>query len=249
MDRTVERAHAITELHTLLLEAAGVEEFVEGVAQAAAARIRPDAHVAIMLKRQGRPTGVASSDERAAQCDEVEFAANEGPCLTSAETGERIVIQELERGDERWPAWADAARQVGFRSAAAIPRSVREGVDIAINLYSEDPGVWDDDALATAEMYADEVARTLRLCLRSADQAEINEDLKAALASRAVIDQAMGVIMAENRCSSEEAFRILRSASQNRNLKLRDVAASLIENVTGVAPQPGTEFAERKPGT
>ena len=248
MDQTVERAHAITELHTLLLEAAGVEEFVEGVAQAAAARIAPDAHVAIMLKRQGRPTGVASSDERAAQCDEVEFAAGEGPCLTSAETGELIVIQELE-GDERWPAWADAARRAGFRSAAAVPRPVREGVDIAINLYSQDPGVWDEGALATAEMYADEVARTLRLCLRSADQAEINEDLKAALASRAVIDQAMGVIMAENRCSSEEAFRILRSASQNRNLKLRDVAAALIENVTGVAPRPGTEFAERKPGT
>lgn len=246
MDRTVERAHAITELHTLLLEAAGVEEFVEGVAQAAAAHIRPDAHVAIMLKRQGRPVGVAASDERAAQCDEVEFAADEGPCLTSAETGERIVIQELD-GDERWPAWAAAARQAGFRSAAAIPRQVREGVHIAINLYSEQPGVWDDDALSTAEMYADEVARTLRLCLRSADQAEINEDLKTALASRAVIDQAMGVIMAENRCSSEEAFRILRSASQNRNLKLRDIAATLIENITGVAPQPGTAFAERRP--
>lgn len=241
---TVERAHAITELHTLLLSAPSVEEFVEGVAQSAARLIAPGTHVAIMLKRQGRPTGVASSDARAARCDEVEFAANDGPCLSSIDEGRVLVIDRLEDGD-RWPAWRRAARAEGFGSAAAVPRRVRDDVDIALNLYRDEQGAWDEISLARAEMYADEVARTLRVCLRAADQAEMNEDLRAALASRAVIDQAMGVIMAENRCSSEDAFRILRSASQNRNVKLRDVAAALIESVTGVAPVAPADFVSR----
>ncbi len=62
--------------------------------------------------------------------------------------------------------------------------------------------------------------------------------LRASLASRAVIDQAIGVIMAQQRCTATDAFDVLRSASQNRNIKLRQVAEQIITGLTGHPPQP-----------
>ncbi|HEX5288842.1 MAG TPA: ANTAR domain-containing protein [Streptosporangiaceae bacterium] len=75
--------------------------------------------------------------------------------------------------------------------------------------------------------------------MRQAEQADLTEQLRAALASRAVIDQALGVIMGQERCTSARAFEILRSASQNRNIKLREVAASIVTSVSGAPPRQG----------
>ena len=65
----------------------------------------------------------------------------------------------------------------------------------------------------------------------------LTDQLRASLASRAVIDQAIGVIMAQQRCTATDAFAILRTASQNRNLKLRQVAEQLVTGITGHPPQ------------
>ena len=135
--------------------------------------------------------------------------------------------------ETRWPSWRAAAHAQGFGSAAALPRTVRPGVAIAVNLYAPAPHAWSHSAMAVADLYADQVARALVLCLRNADQAELNADLRAALVSRAVIDQAIGVIMAENRCGPDDAMTILRTASRHRKLKVRDVAASVVEGSPG----------------
>lgn len=90
--------------------------------------------------------------------------------------------------------------------------------------------------------YAEEAARLLRLAYAMADQAALAQQLESALASRSTIDQAVGVIMAQNRVQAEDAFAILRAASQHRNVKLREVAAALIENVTGQPPSTAPTF-------
>lgn len=237
------RAAAITELQAILVDSMAVEEFVAGVAERAAQRVAPHTHVSVTLVRQGHPTTVASSDARAAACDEVEYAAGSGPCLTAIEERRTIAVAEISE-ETRWRAWRNAALGEGFRSSAALPASVYEGVDMALNLYSEDRDAWDGPAMARAELYAEEVGRALMLCLRATEQARVNTELRAALASRATIDQAMGVIMAQNRCSADEAFAVLRRASQHRNVKLRDVAAAVIQGITGVAPAPPRQFSD-----
>jgi AmiR/NasT family two-component response regulator len=70
----------------------------------------------------------------------------------------------------------------------------------------------------------------------------MSENLQHALASRAVIDQALGIIMGQNRCTADEAFDILRATSQNRNVKLRDVAAAMVAAVSGHPPVSGARF-------
>lgn len=239
-----QRIVAITELQTLLLGTAGVEDFVEGVARAAARHVGTATSATITLRRDGRPTLVGASDPRAAMCDEVEYAADDGPCLTSIETGQIVHVPDLSV-ETRWPAWRVAACDSGFASAAALPREVRPGVHIALNLYAAGAHAWDEPAIAIADMYADEISRTVALCLRSTDQVELNADLRAALVSRAVIDQAIGVVMAENRCTADEALAILRSASRHRKVKLREVAAVVVEAVTGSPPRERDTFRQR----
>ena len=238
------RVVAVTALQDVLLQAAGVDEFLEGVAQAAARHVGPATSATITLRRDGRPTLVAASDSRAAQCDEIEYATDDGPCLSAIDLGRMVHAPDLNR-ETRWPQWRAAAQRNGYGSAAALPRAVRPGAHIALNLYASEPNSWDDAAIAVADMYADEIARVATLSLRSADQAELNADLHAALLSRAVIDQAIGVVMAENRCGADEAMTVLRSASRHRKVKLREVAATIIEGVTGVAPSTADTFGRR----
>ena len=244
MDDPLDRAALLDELQDLLLATPALEGFVEGVARAAAEHIGPAAAATVSMQRHGRPYAVAASDPLSAACDEVEYAADDGPCLDALRLGRVVASADL-AVDSRWPAWRDAALSRGFRSVAAVPSPVRPGVAIALNLYARATDAWDDQVLPVAHLYADQISRAMHLYLRSTDQTELNADLRAAIVSRSVIDQAIGVIMAQNRCTEDRAIEILRSASQHRNVKLRDLAASLIESVTGSAPKGADTFHER----
>nr|WP_269449886.1 ANTAR domain-containing protein [Auraticoccus cholistanensis] len=118
---------------------------------------------------------------------------------------------------------------------------LRPGDRLVLNCYGEDKTLLDPAAVERAQQFVDELAATLPVALRIAQQASDVHHLQQALVNRSVIDQALGVLMAQNRCSRDEAFGILRRASQNRNVKLRDVAAAIVERLTGhpVAPPAG----------
>ncbi|MDQ0373357.1 GAF and ANTAR domain-containing protein [Cellulomonas humilata] len=235
---------ALVALQSLLVDAVSVEDFADGVAQAAAHHVSPATSATITLRREGRPTLMSASDPAAAACDEVEYATGHGPCLEAIDTGRLVHVADVAR-ETRWPRWQATTLAHGFGSAAALPRPVRPGVEIALNLYAPEPRAWTESALSIADVYADQVACGLTLFLRTADQAELNADLRAALVSRAVIDQAIGVIMAENRCTSADAMSILRRASRNRKTKLRDMAATVLEGVAGSPPCDVDTFVER----
>ena len=96
-----------------------------------------------------------------------------------------------------------------------------------------DGGSYDEVTLRRATLFAEEVARTIPAAVRIIEADERASQLEQALVARSIIDQALGVLMSQNRCTREAAFGILRRASQNRNVKLRDVAATIIERFTG----------------
>ena len=78
----------------------------------------------------------------------------------------------------------------------------------------------------------------LSLMLRLASYSELTDQLRSSLTSRAVIYQALGVIMAQERCTQTKAFEILRTASQHSNVKLRDIASAIVTSVSGEPPEP-----------
>jgi AmiR/NasT family two-component response regulator len=73
---------------------------------------------------------------------------------------------------------------------------------------------------------------------------QFTEQLKSSVASRSLIDQAIGVIMATEHCSQDRAFALLRGISQNTNVKLRDLAADIVTNASGEPPRPTTPFED-----
>ena len=243
MDAERDRVRAIVELQGILADTEGLQDYLDKVAASAADHIAPEAQATVTLQRDGRTTVAASSGPGARECDEIEYAVGSGPCLSALETGRPFLIPSLEK-ESRWPRWTAAALDRGFRSGAAFPAEVEDGPAVAINVYTTVPGGTDGSERAGLA-YAEEASRALRLVLRLADEAELTADLRATLASRQVIDQAVGVIMAQNRCTASEAVDILKSASQNRNMKLRDVAARIVEALTGHPADATVTFAPR----
>jgi GAF domain-containing protein len=134
---------------------------------------------------------------------------------------------------ERWPAFAAAANDVGMRSFLASPLIAADQAIGSLNLYSTSPDGFDelDDALVALFSAQASVALANARLYRSAQR--LSDQLQEALDSRAVIEQAKGVLMAQHRVGPEEAFELLRDRSQRENRKLRDVAREVVQSLRG----------------
>lgn len=238
------RVGALDEIQELLVSAVPVDELLDVIVGHAARRSGGSAAITVRL---GRTTAVAAaSDPLAAACDRAEQQAGEGPCLDASREQRRITVPDV-HDDLRWPAWREATLAAGFCATAALPAARHDvvDVDLAIDLYHPEPGEWGEDVLADVARLADDAARAVAVAAQAQEQRRTNEDLRSAMAARAVIDQALGVVMAQNRCGPEEAFDILRRASQTRNQKMRDLAAAMVASVSGQAARSPHDFQER----
>ena len=184
---------------------------------------------------------VASSDNRANLVDEVQYGFDDGPCLTSLASGRTILIDNLAE-DANWPGYRIAAVGHGVRSSLSIPVSGGGDTLGALNFYASTPYFFGPTERTAAARFATEAGHAVTLSVRLAERAEMTEHLQAALASRAVIDQALGVIMTQQRCSPDEAFDLLRGISQNRNVKVREVAVEIVTAVSGRLPISHAHF-------
>lgn len=137
---------------------------LEGYAVGARERLGPDTHASIVIRRGQQVAFAGASDERAARCDQVEVREGEGPCITAMQELHGVLVTDVD-ADKRWPVWADAASQAGFRSAAALPAYVDDETTIAVNLYSEDLDPWDRERLIGIDQYVQKVAEAVRLQL------------------------------------------------------------------------------------
>jgi GAF domain-containing protein len=224
-------AGALTELANLMLATPSVQQLLDDVAQLAAAVVWPAAS-GITLRRDRQPVTVASSSPLASLVDEDQYAAGEGPCLHSLVTGRVVTVTDMET-EERWEGYKGGALSHGVGSSLSLPLAIDGENRGALNLYSTEPRAFGPAETDGAQAFAAHTATALTLVTRQAKQTELTEQLRAALASRSVIDQATGILMAQGRCGQREAFARLRSASQRQNRKLRDIAADVVEAVGG----------------
>jgi GAF domain-containing protein len=234
---------AYTELQNLLLDGPNVTGFLQQLATLAAALI-PQTSCGVTIRRGHQVATVASSDEFAMQLDEIQYGHGQGPCLQATRTRERVQVTDL-AAEDRWGDYRVHALAAGVRSSVSLPLIVDSASIGALNLYSRAPGNFDEPDIRRAELFASQAATALTLLLRQAKQATIEDQLLEGLATRAIIDQALGIVMAQRQISSTAAFAILREASQNGNRKLSIIAAELIETVTGHPPLPPRPFTRR----
>lgn len=131
--------------------------------------------------------------------------------------------------------------EVAACASVPVPVPSAGGGETMLTVYSDHPGVFGPEAVRAVERAAEEAAAAVALALRLDAQTHRAENLSAALESRTVVDLAAGIIMAQNNCSQQRAVEILRSVSNSRNVKIRDIAAGV---VAVVSDRVSTHFEE-----
>jgi transcriptional regulator with GAF, ATPase, and Fis domain len=234
-------ASASGQLLGLLVQAPDLDTFLDKMVRLAAQVVTPDAACGLTTRSDGRPFTVAASNDLAAQVDEVQYGTDEGPCLDSLRSGTLIQVDDLRR-EERWNSYRPHAIAHGVVSSLSLPLTVNGETLGALNLYSAAPAAFAGPQREHAEAFAAQCAAALAVSLRHVRQAQEQHQLAEAMVSRGVIDQAIGILIGQHRCTATTAFDLLRQASQHRNRKLRDIAADIITNVSGQPPQPRPGF-------
>lgn len=221
---------ATAELLALVLGTSDVEGFLADLAVTAAVALPgPASSVGVTLLRDGRAETVASTDAAVRAAEEAQHAAGRGPCLTSLETGAVVAVTDLAT-EGRWDGYGSAASALGFGSSLSVPLSAEGRTLGVLSLYAASAGAFDGvPALARAASLAAQGSAMLTVVLRPVRLALLTEQLTTSLASRSLLDQATGVLMARHRCGAAEAAHLLRSAAGDGSL--RDAATAVIASV------------------
>ena len=226
------------QVQNLILESADFEQFLNELARFSAHQMAgdgDDALCGITLLRDRKAATIGWSSDSAREVDEIQYSLSQGPCLTAAEEEREVNVPDLFEEDRWGPDYANAVAAHGLRSVLSLPFNLQGEAKAALNLYSDVPRKFDERAAAKARGYTREISQALRLAVRFSLHTDSAANLRATLESRTTIDIAVGIVMAQNRCSQDAAVRILTEASSNSNTKLRNVAKSLVESVGGIA--------------
>jgi GAF domain-containing protein len=219
----------LEELAGLLLEDASLEQLLAHVLELTSRAISTSAAVSVtMVGDDGGYTTVAASSQDAVEADVLQYQLREGPCIDALETGTENLLPDLTELGERWPRFRAAARSVGFGAVFAVPLRAG-GVTVgALNVFAAPANGFDEADLELARRIAAPAATTLANARAYRRVTRLTDQLQEAMQSRAVIEQAKGMLMAERRVDDERAFELLRERSQRENRKLRDVAADIV---------------------
>jgi GAF domain-containing protein len=173
------------------------------------------------------PVTAVTTGQLALDLDEAQYGRGHGPCLHAAAEGEPIEIRDA-RSDPRWPDFLEIAVQHGCLSSLSLPLPLHEGVSGALNIYARHPAAFDQQSRQFAlrfASYAAVVAGNMLVYESALDRAK---NLEAALASRAVIDQAKGILMERFKLTADQAFQALARVSMETNTKVRDIAERFV---------------------
>ncbi|WP_262287020.1 GAF and ANTAR domain-containing protein [Micromonospora sp. MA102] len=218
---------AFAELGRIRLDETSLDDMLGRIAELATRSIPGARRLTVSLFRGADGRSLMATDEIARDLDQWQYDHGRGPCVDASVGASSISVPDMS-AEPRWPEWADRARSAGVGSSLSIGLPIQEAVVGALNVYGGEAHAFDQDAIATAEGFAAYAAVALANAHLYDSAAALSEQMRAAMRSRAVIEQAKGIIMAERRCSPDEAFALLSRLSQDSNRKVRDVAEALV---------------------
>lgn len=172
---------------------------------------------------------MASSSERSEALEVLQSQNNEGPCFDCYHRGEPVFSGDLAGESGRWPTFAPAALEKGFRSVQCVPMRVRGETIGALNLFRAEAGRLDEGDIPLAQGMADiaTVAMVRERAMR--ESRGVVAQLQGALTSRVVIEQAKGALAEYAQIGVDEAFRRMRAYAREHNRHLSEIARELIE--------------------
>jgi len=224
---------AFDELGRISFAEHSLESLVDKVTALATRALAGEPITSVTIVQGGRPSTVASSGPLALDLDEFQYRLGSGPCLAAATTGQPVEIPDL-RSSSEWRTFAAHAAERGCASVLSFPLPVQELVSGALNVYAQRSHTADvrtRELVSRFAAYAVVPVSNMYLYQSAVEQAE---HLRAALDSRAVIDQAKGILMERLKLTADQAFQVLARVSMQTNRKVRDIADAFVR--TGALP-------------
>ena len=225
----------LAELDELLGTDTDVDRLLQLTASQVAASVPGADMVSVSVLQGDTARTVAATSDRVASIDHDQYQVGDGPCLEAARTRE-VTRTGVAEAEERWPAFARSAEAAGVHSYLAFPLIIGEEFAGSLNLYSEQPHGFADFDVALLRLHVTVACSAIASDRRYEQARRVSKQLTEALESRAVIDQAVGMLMAWTGSTPEQAFAELARQSQNTNVKLREIAARLV----ATRRRPGT---------
>ncbi len=209
-----------------------MDAMLQRVAELAQQVIPGVAEASVTLIANDKASTAAYTGPLALDLDETQYGRGYGPCLEAA-VGEEIREITDARQETRWPGYSRIAVDQGSLSSLSVPVPIREGLHGGLNLYAVQANAFDGDAREVATTFASYAAVAVHNMHLFQSTRELADHLDMAMRTRAVIEQAKGILMSQRRCDATEAFNLLAAASQRSNRKLRDIAQAIVDGVSG----------------
>jgi len=215
-----------------------VSDYLERVVHAVRRHVSGCDEVGVTVLSAGRPHTAAYTTVQTLEIDAVQYALDDGPCLDASRHRRENRVDDLVVDDGRWPEFARECREDGLRSLLALPLISGEECVGAINLYGWAPNAFESFDASLVRVAASRCADAVVAVSALDGVRRLAGQLEQAMASRAVIEQAKGVIMAMRGVPEHEAFEVLRKTSQDRNVKVRTLAQQVVTGVVA-REEPG----------
>jgi GAF domain-containing protein len=225
----------VAETAQVLFTAGSVNDTLISVVELAVATIEGCDFAGIFLMDGDLVTTPVHTNPIVAETDSLQRQSGEGPCLDAIKHRMVFYAEDLST-DLRWPSFASRAAQAGIRSVLALPLSADSQLG-AVNLYAHFPIAFGVVDRAKAAILASLASLALSVAHSHEDEERRALNFQAALGTRETIGEALGILMERERISADQAFDVLRRASQHLNIKLREVAQNLVD--TGDNPDTG----------
>jgi GAF domain-containing protein len=232
-------ARALEELGSLALRDHSMESLLQRVVELTKLVMPGQPETSISLLTNDKPTTAVFTGQLAVDCDESQYGRGYGPCLHAASSGEVTEIPDT-RSDPRWPDYMRRAAERGALSSLSLPLPISEGMAGALNVYAREPHAFTQSSRTAAQKFVPYAAVAVSNMQHYNDARTMAVNLQTALESRAMIDQAKGILMERHKLTADQAFQVLARISMQNNRKLRSVAEELVTTgvLHGTPPRP-----------
>jgi hypothetical protein len=222
----VEPARVFAALAEIIYQGSDSSDVYAAICIAATLVVSGCDHASLLVRRDGRYVTVGASDRVAQRIDDLERTSGDGPCLDAIEDGIPQIEPDLTT-PSLWPKFAARVlAETPVRGAMGFRLLVDRQVTGALNLFSDTPNSFDAESAGQAVV----LASFATVAINAIAQGEDAATLRRGLLSNREIGQAVGMLMLLNGISEDEAFDVLRRYSQDLNIKLADVARTVIAN-------------------
>ena len=206
----------------------GLEDLLTRVATYAVRAIPGAEGAGLTLLEEDRTDTLVATAAFVTEIDDIQYGLGQGPCITAAADARTVMSGSL-GADQRWPRFGGRVARLGVHSAVSLPLITPDGVVGAMNVYAHPKNVFDERAAELGEIFAVPAAIAVQNAQVLAQAKRLTARLEAALATRAVIDQAVGILMSRSGTTEAEALERLRALSQREHHKLAMVARQIVD--------------------